>query len=75
MLYELMIEYRGTNWIYFETNEPDLWDAYAEYKHLMLRCKVNIDNMYLKRLEIRTNNEDYEVLDWNEIDEHGEWAK
>lgn len=75
MLYELMIVYRGSNWIYFETNERDLWEAYAEYKHLMTRCKVNIDNMYLKRIEIRTNNEDYETLDWNEIDEHGKWAK
>ena len=75
MLYELTIVYRGANWVYFETNEQNLWEAYAEYKHLMTRCKINIDNMYLRRIELRTNNEDNELLDWNEIDEHGKWAK
>ena len=65
MLYELMIVYRGSNWIYFETNEPDLWVAYSEYEHLMERCKINIDNMYLERIEIRTNDENHDVLDWN----------
>lgn len=60
---ELMILFSDGH-IYFKTNEPSAIKAFKEFKECLKRSQIEPYVPPPKRIELRTNEEDFEVVDW-----------
>jgi len=73
MKYELYLEYKGGSYQYFETNNFQWDEALKEFKYLMKRVGLNMDNMQLVEIQVRRKSDD-EIVDWNKM-KNGNWIR
>ena len=70
---ELYLEYEGGSYQYFDTDDFEWDSALREFKNIMTRVGLNMDNMQLIKIQVRRKS-DNEIIDWNRY-EDGNWIR
>ena len=70
---ELYLEYEGGSYQYFDTDNFEWDSALREFKNIMTRVGLNMDNMQLIKIQVRRKS-DNEIIDWNRY-EDGNWIR
>lgn len=68
---ELYLEYEGGSYQYFDTDNFEWDSALREFKNIMTRVGLHMDNMQLIKIQVRRKS-DNEIIDWNRY-EYGNW--